>query len=286
MRPVSMRRLCRHAIWRTPRVHRLRGSREPVTTELGTAAVATHTGKPRKRRGRGVPTAGLAVLVLAAAAASPGQAATQDDSGGLSPLVVGLVSFGFAAAGTAFAIVLVGSIRSAGRRRGSPQVPAPPRAVREPVTLPPRAEPPPARVDPLPPPTRVDPSPPTLVDPSPPQARVEPSPLAAPRVTPRLLGASSQSETCTLELWRGYVKWRFYATTTEPDGTETTVAASPFFRVGRGHSIEDSAAAHEAYDAIVAELVALGWEPADDQAFTQRFRRRDRVPAGHLPEYG
>lgn len=224
-------------------------------------------------------------MLVLAAAASPGQAATQGDSGGLSPLVVGLVSFGFAAAGTACAIVLIGSIRSAGRRRGGPpQAPAAPRAVREPVALPRRTEPPLARVDPSPPP-QVDPSPPpTRVDPPPP-ARVDPLP-AAPRATPRLLGPSSQSETCTLELWRGYVKWRFYATTTEPDGTETTVAASPFFRVGRGHSIEDSAAAHEAYDAIVAELVALGWEPADDEAFTQRFRRRDRVPAGHLPEYG
>ena len=105
-----------------------------------------------------------------------------------------------------------------------------------------------------------------------------------PRVTPRLLGAGSPSETCALELWRGYFKWRFYATTTEPDGTETTVAASPFFRVGRGHSIEDSAAAHEAYDAIVAELAALGWEPADEQTFAPRFRRRDGVPANHLPE--
>jgi hypothetical protein len=149
--------------------------------------------------------------------------------------------------------------------------------VREPGALSPPAKQPPVRVDPLPPPARVDPlPPPTRVDPMP----------AAQRGTPRLLGASSQSETCTLELWRGYVKWRFYATTTEPDGAETTVAASPFFRVGRGHSVEDSAAAHEAYDAIVAELVALGWEPADDQAFTQRFRRRDRVPAGHLPDYG
>jgi hypothetical protein len=234
-----------------------------------------------------VPTAGLAVLVLAAAAASPGQAATQGDSGGLSPLVVGLVSFGFAAAGTAFAIVLVGSIRSARRRRGSPQVPAAPRAVREPVTLAPRAEPPPARVDPSPPPARIDPSPPPMrADPSPPPARVDPSQLAAPRVTARLLGASSPSETCTLELWRGYVKWRFYATTTGPDGNDTTIAASPFFRVRRGDSVEDSAAAHEAYDAIVDELVALGWEPADDQPFSQRFRRRDRVPAGQAPEYG
>jgi hypothetical protein len=216
-----------------------------------------------------VSAAGLALLVLAAAAAPPGQAATQGDSGGLSPLVVGLVSFGFAAAGTACAIVLIGSLRSAGRRRGrDSQAPAAPQAVREPVSLPPRAEPPAARADPLPQPARVEPLPP------------------APRVAPRLLGASSQGETCTLELWRGYVKWRFYATTTEPDGTERTVAASPFFRVGRGQSIEDSAAAHEAYDAIVAELVALGWEPADDQPFTQRFRRRDRVPAGHLPEYG
>ncbi len=71
------------------------------------------------------------------------------------------------------------------------------------------------------------------------------------------------------------MKSRFYATSTEPDGTETTVAASRFFRPERTLPVEESVAARAAHADLTRELAELGWEPVKtDETLASLFRRQ------------
>jgi hypothetical protein len=179
------------------------------------------------------------VLAPALPAAEPVQpaptTAAQDDSGDLSSFAVAGIAFGFAMAGTAFAIAVwtgIQSLRRSGRRSGTGAAP-----------------------------TR-------LRDPAPPAAEAAPAPaLVEARQPPARVAARPRPErTCAIELWRGYVKSRYYATAREPGGGERTIAASPFFRPERGVPVEESFAAREAYDTLLEELAELGWAPAEAES--------------------
>jgi hypothetical protein len=63
-------------------------------------------------------------------------------------------------------------------------------------------------------------------------------------------------ETCRIVLWRGYVKYAFYAV---PERGEPV--GSPFFRSGEGAPVQ-SGSALEAHGALLERLAAEGWEPA------------------------
>jgi hypothetical protein len=103
-----------------------------------------------------------------------------------------------------------------------------------------------------------------------PSNRSDPRPTPAPAPPP-----PAQQEELVVALWRGYVKSRFFATSTEPDGTETTVAASPFFRPERKLPVEESVAARTAHADLARELAELGWEPVKtDATFASLFRRQ------------
>ena len=99
-------------------------------------------------------------------------------------------------------------------------------------------------------------------------------PVARPAVPrPAPLPTSTEDE-IVVALWRGYVKSRFYATAARPDGTETTLAASPYFRLARKRPIAESKSARNAYDALSRDLAELGWRPVETgEVFASRFRR-------------
>ena len=98
---------------------------------------------------------------------------------------------------------------------------------------------------------------------------LQPSPRPSP--APQ----SAQREKLVVALWHGYAKSRFYATSTEPDGTETTVAASRFFRPERTLPVEESVAARAAHADLARQLAELGWEPVKtDQTMASLFRRQ------------
>jgi hypothetical protein len=125
----------------------------------------------------------------------------------------------------------------------------------------------PAKVSPAPvAPAPVSPAPvaPTPAAPAPAASSPPPTLVEAPqpstRLTPR---APAEARTCTIELWRGYIKSRYYATTIDPGGDERTIAASPFFRPERGVPLAESVAAREAYEALLADLAELGWSTTE-----------------------
>ena len=197
-------------------------------------------------------------------------------------LVAG-VAFGFAAAGTALAIALFTGVQALRRRHRDEPAPAfeaaPARAAAAPAAPAPaptfrrrlRA---PLRHRPRRPrrhrrrPRRPRPAAPTLVDVVPPPARPAVRPLPAP-------------EEVVVTFWRGYVKSRYYATATASDGTETTIAASPFFRLKRKQPVEESVDARDALDTLRRELAELGWEPVKtDETFASLFRRQSSATGG------
>jgi hypothetical protein len=82
-------------------------------------------------------------------------------------------------------------------------------------------------------------------------------------------------EFCRVGIWRGYAKARFYASLELGDGDDLAVAESQPFRL-RGNGTPDrTKRAEEAHQALVAELLADGWEPVDDVGpwYAGRFRR-------------
>ena len=60
-----------------------------------------------------------------------------------------------------------------------------------------------------------------------------------------------------MRLWSGHTGKQFYA---ESCADGRWIAYSPFFAVERGSSVDDSANAAEALDALLDQLVADGWE--------------------------
>ncbi len=235
----------------------------------------------------------------------------------ISLFLVAGVAFGFAAAGTALAIALFTGVQALRRRHrdepapafeaaparavAAPATPAPAptfkaapaRAVAAPATpapaptfkaAPARAAAAPAAPAPAPTfkaaPARAvaapaapaasapPPAAPTLVDVVPSPARPAVRPLQAP-------------EEVVVTFWRGYVKSRYYATATASDGTETTIAASPFFRLKRKQPVEESVDARDALDTLRRELAELGWEPVKtDETFASLFRRQSSATGG------
>jgi hypothetical protein len=203
----------------------------------------------------------LAPALPAAEPVQPARTAAQDDSGGLSPFAIAGIAFGFAMAGTALAIALWSAIEVLRRRADDePKALAAPKPF---ASATPRVQvqrEAPAPVSPAPvSPAPVAPSPaasaaaaptPTLVEARQPSAR----PVQRPQ---------AEERACTIELWRGYVKCRYYATARDPGGAERTIAASPFFRPERGVPPEESHAGRQAYDTLLEELAALGWAPVE-----------------------
>ena len=215
----------------------------------------------------------------------------------ISLFLVAGVAFGFAAAGTALAIALFTGVQALRRRHRDEPAPAfeaaPARAVAAPATpapaptfkaAPARAVAAPATPAPAPTfkaaPARAvaapaapaasapPPAAPTLVDVVPSPARPAVRPLQAP-------------EEVVVTFWRGYVKSRYYATATASDGTETTIAASPFFRLKRKQPVEESVDARDALDTLRRELAELGWEPVKtDETFASLFRRQSSATGG------
>jgi hypothetical protein len=177
------------------------------------------------------------------------------DWGRLSPFAIAGIAFGFAMAGTALAIALWTAIQAAGRRSG--------RRPREPIVAPK----PFASIQARALREAEAPAAPTTAAPAPvaPAASASTASLVEALQPSSRVAERSQAEerTCTVELWRGYVKSRYYATTLDPGGAERTLAASPFFRPERGVPLEESVAAREAYEALRAELDRLGWSTAD-----------------------
>jgi hypothetical protein len=239
-----------------------------LTLVLATAIAPAAGGAPRERppaelwrafplepvRTAEEPPPPSIAATSAARGASTRQVVVEESSFGLSPFAIAAVAFGFAMAGTALAIALWVAIQAAGRRSGRrprEQIVAPkPFASIQARTL--REAQAPAAPAPAAPPPAVpaSASATSLVD------ALQPSSRRAPRPQP-------DERTYMVELWRGYVKWRYYATTVEPGEVERTIAASPFFRPERGVPLEESVAAREAYEALLAELDELGWSTAD-----------------------
>ena len=192
-------------------------------------------------------------------------------------LVAG-VAFGFAAAGTALAIALFTGVQALRRRNRDESAPAfeaaPARAAAAPAAPTPpaptfKAAPARAVAAPAAPAASAPPpAAPTLVDVVPPPARPAARPLPA-------------TEEVVVTFWRGYVKSRYYATATASDGTETTIAASPFFRLKRKQPVEESVDARDALDTLRRELAELGWEPVKtDETFASLFRRQSSATGG------
>jgi hypothetical protein len=202
----------------------------------------------------------------------PSPAARVFDTADDMPLfLVAGIAFGLAAASTALAIAVFTGIQAIKRRSwvehtGEPEEPFedPSEEPSEPYEPP---EPPASR-----------PEQPTPTAPAMPPPATTPVLVDVLQPSVRLSPATAQREELVVALWRGYVKSRFYATATEPDGTETTVAASPFFRPERKFPIEESGAARAAHADLTRELAELGWEPVEtdetDEAFASLFRRQ------------
>jgi hypothetical protein len=123
----------------------------------------------------------------------------------------------------------------------TPSTPKPP-ATKPPAAKPPAAKPPAAKPPAAKPPAAKPPAAPAPAGPT------EPAP--APPAQPGW-------QSCRIRLWHGYIKKQFYAESPE---TGELVARSAFFRVEKGSTIEDSSNAADAFDALVDELVAAGWE--------------------------
>jgi hypothetical protein len=172
------------------------------------------------------------------------------------------IAFGFAAAGTAFAIVLFTGVQALRRRSwvehtGEPE--ESPESPESPEPSAPRPVPASAASAAPPPPSAT----PVLVDVLQSSPRLSPAPQSA------------QQEELVVALWHGNVKSRFYATSTDPDGTETTVAASRSFRPERKLPVEESVAARAAHADLTSELAELGWEPVtSDETLASLFRRQ------------
>lgn len=93
-------------------------------------------------------------------------------------------------------------------------------------------------------------------------------------VTPRVSGMrmATALETCRVERWRGYVTSSFYAIS----DAGVVLAESPSFRWRRKQAPPDRGRIRAAWDALVAELAADGWEPTEASGsdwYRARFTR-------------
>ncbi len=195
-------------------------------------------------------------------ASEPVAARVVEAAGDTSFLLIAGVSLGFAAAGIAFAIAVFTGVQGLRRRSWIEHTGEPDERPERPASHPAPAPASPATPAPAAPAT-------PLVDVVQPSARLTTA------------SAGDQQDEVVVALWRGYMKSRFYATSTEPDGTETTVAASPFFRPERYVLIEESHSARAAYADLTRKLAEHGWEPiGTDETFASLFRRRSGATGG------
>lgn len=114
---------------------------------------------------------------------------------------------------------------------------------------------------------------PVAPPPPPPPPAPEPEAVAPAEAEPV---AAPTEELCEILVWRGYSKARFYARLDiEHDGDEFAVAESPTFRFRGNGTPDGTTAAKEAHEALVAKLVAKGWEPEGTSGpwYAVRFRR-------------
>ncbi len=84
------------------------------------------------------------------------------------------------------------------------------------------------------------------------------------------------SAVCSIDLWRGYLKAEFVATEVNPGETPREVGRSRPFRWRQADPPPaDRADVREAFDRLVASLVAADWEPVGSPVpwYEQRFRR-------------
>lgn len=103
---------------------------------------------------------------------------------------------------------------------------------------------------------------------------------------PQRQASSARHLTCVISYWLEYRKAAFYARAFDNEGHELVLAESPQFRV-RGNGMPDrTEQAVAAYEDLVAQLGAEGWEPIGrgDTWFGQTFRRRVAAAAEHAPE--
>lgn len=191
---------------------------------------------------------------LTAPQPAPTDSGEPRSSDGLSSFVIFWIAFGLAAAGTALVIVIGVAVRTLGKGVSTPARDAVPTTAPARRTLGRRTAPFATRT-----PENVD----EALQPAP--QPVAPAEDDAPEAT------------CTIEFWQGFVKSRFSATTIRPDGTATTVAASPSFRAQRGAPLEDSGAARAAYETLAAELAELGWTESEVGGVFVRPGRNQRV---------
>ena len=82
-------------------------------------------------------------------------------------------------------------------------------------------------------------------------------------------------QTCRIQLWSGYVKKQFFAELRSGEW----IAQSPFFRVEKGRSLEDSQNAAEAFDGLLEALTEAGWEVTASQPGSWDVALRRRASA-------
>jgi hypothetical protein len=108
-----------------------------------------------------------------------------------------------------------------------------------------------------------DPGPTTRATALPAPAQLEPEPKPHPEhrgAKPEAAGERPQTvtaESCEIELWRGYVKCRFYAASLDRPHAAAAFALSPFFRLPDEETPTEKAA--EALTTLVERLERDGW---------------------------
>jgi zinc ribbon protein len=106
-------------------------------------------------------------------------------------------------------------------------------------------------------------------------------------IAPRPGGRGPVWETCEIGWWRGYVKAEFYALALHPELGEYEVARSRAFWSRRSAPpANKKGGAAKAHDALVARLLAEGWENVNSGGpwYERTFRRRAKVLLAFPPE--
>jgi hypothetical protein len=118
------------------------------------------------------------------------------------------------------------------------------------------------------------PSAPADAEPPAPEAPDKPPARKPPAVEPETPGW----QTCRVQLWSGYVKKQFFA---ESRGGEW-IAQSPFFRIEKGSSVEESQNASEAFDSLLETLTDAGWKVAARKAGSWEVTLKRRAGKAQL----